>query len=322
MDTNSTITFANTPTSDFPEGDLKTIIQFPHTTIHHVPSSILSDIIFGMLLPRALLCVITMVCNEWNRRVHRSSIHRERYWRQQLSSSTRTSLFIKHIAKVWNWKSERMDINHSSQSPSAVGKERRGWCHHRVVAHSTLRDRWRTGRYKQIKNPLPELWSSYGSGSSRSSKLMCNGSYLLGLSGRRLEEKEQLLVLWDLMNDSLIKRISIPSPGLFPRYRSLIPISESSMCVLLRGSHKAKVTLVNMNSGDWSKPTWVLSSSARVIASHAQPNQPMAYHTTFHNNIEEWDLVTMIKVRDIVTQCNGHRIALNDDHTCIARAGK
>jgi hypothetical protein len=48
----------------------------------------------------------------------------------------------------------------------------------------------------------------------------------------------------------------------------------------------------------------------------------MAYLTSVHSNIAEWDLPTMTKVRDIVTQCNGHRITLNDDHTCIARAGK
>jgi hypothetical protein len=91
---------------------------------------------------------------------------------------------------------------------SQLNKARRkGWCH-RIVSHSTLRGRWRSGQYKRKKFHLRDLFSSIGQGSA-SSKLMCNGSYLLGLSSLQSEANGQLVVLWDFMNDSLIKQITL-----------------------------------------------------------------------------------------------------------------
>jgi hypothetical protein len=276
-----------------------------------------------LLQPREM---ITMVCNEWNRNIYRSSIHRERYWRQQLPSSTITSLFIKHIALTRNWNTHPTNTNHSSPSPSAIGHNRKGWWQ-RGVAHSTLRDRWRSGRYKQTKDSaMTNLLSSFSS-----SVLMCDGSYLLGLSGLQSVDDHllnlglsigrgiQSLVCCDLMNDFPIKQIKIPSERSL-QYRELIPVSESSICVVAVAEEN--VTLVNMTSGNWSKPIQAPNwhSSDCVMASHGQPNQPMAYLSSDSNLLEEWDLSTMTKVRDITTQGHGYGITMNDDHTYIARS--
>jgi hypothetical protein len=304
-----------------------------HTTIHNVLSiTVLCDIIFGMIHPREMITSLTRVCNEWNRKyTNRSSIHRERYWRQILSSSTISSIILRPqrsfpLQAVDETNSlvqqhDRMTPTSNQLLNVVVGgsKGRSGWCQ-RVVAHSTLRDRWRSGRYKKdTKNPLRDLLSSSRNGGYHSSVLLCNGSYLLGLSVSDYGPGEQLLVLWDLTNDFPIKQFSIPSEG-SSEYNNLVPISESSMCVLAIGHDD--VTLVNMNSGDWSEAIATSNfDNDFVIASHGQPNQPMAYVGTDNNIIEEWDLVGRCKVREIVTQVTALEIAMNDDHTCIARSG-
>jgi hypothetical protein len=69
------------------------------------------------------------------------------------------------------------------------------------------------------------------------------------------------------------------------------------------------VTLVNMKSGNWSKPI-------TTIASLGQPHQP--------KHILE-PTPTLLKngiyVRAIGTQGTGQQITINDDHTCIERSG-
>jgi hypothetical protein len=298
-------------------------------TINHVLSiTVLCDIILMMIEPRELLTSISGVCNEWNRKyINRSSISRERCWRQQLSPSTISAIILRQQSHPHKDNTSQYDIvrpnNHQSFDVMDGGsKGRKGWCY-RIGAHSTLRDRWRLGRYKKLSNPLVDLLSSNGC-EYNSAKLMCNGSYLLGLSSRRSASGKQLLVLWDLMNDSLIKQFSLPLPWSDPanaHYGKLISISESSMCILAAGS--CDVTLMNMNSGNWSKSTMKSPSfyyNVCAIASHGHPHQPMAYISPHNDILEELDLVTMIKLRNIKTETTGS-ITLNDDHTCIARSG-
>jgi hypothetical protein len=58
-----------------------------------------------------------------------------------------------------------------------------------------------------------------------------------------------------------------------------------------------------------------------VIASHAQPNQPIAFGAAKFRDFHRkgvLDLCTLTKLRDIPTLCTGY-VVLNDEHTCIAR---
>jgi hypothetical protein len=184
----------------------------------------------------------------------------------------------------------------------------RGWCH-RVVAHSTLRDRWRNGKYKRRCAFPGDIWDAY---------LLYDGTYVAMANDLQLN-------VWEI-DDSSIESLSpnepirtIPLP-LDETERLVIPLSEISMSALVVADEY--LFLVNIDTGDViSAQLDTLLFSAVIIASHGHPNQPIAYVADTAPILEEWDLCTMAKSREIPTpNCSGACITMSDDHT-FARTG-
>jgi hypothetical protein len=285
-------------------------------TIDNVLSiTVLCDIILMMLLPRELITSLPRVCNEWNRKyIYQSStsMTRERYWRQQLSSSTISSMVKRpHPLKVVDADDTvslmpQHGVKLASDQLLNVSKDRKGWCH-RVVAHSTVHDRWRSGRCKRTCRI------------SDNSCLLYYGTYFAGV------DRTQVMV-WhmndgkDESDDSKVPLFTIELP-LGPSNQTLTPLSDTSMTLVISGEH---LSLVNIDTAEIVSAQAVSSFGNNfVVASHGQPDQPTTYVLDYRDSlIGEWDLCSMTKLRDISTpNCSGTRIAINDDHTCIARCG-